>query len=70
MTPADLKAARRRLGFRSRRTLAEALGVSTRAIDSWEQGWRPIPNWLPNFLECLSRRLAQGEEITFPMVVE
>ena len=54
MTPADLKAARLRLGFRSRRSLAEALGVSTRAIDSWEVGWRPIPAWVPNFLACLT----------------
>ena len=28
MTPAELKAVRLRLGFRSRRTLAETLGVS------------------------------------------
>ena len=48
------KATRLRLGFRSRRALAEALGVSTRAVDSWEQGWRPIPNWLPKFLDYLA----------------
>lgn len=55
MTPADLKAIRLRLGFKSRRALAEALGVSTRAVDSWEQGWRPVPSWVPNFLDCLEQ---------------
>ena len=54
MTPADLKATRLRLGFRSRRALADALGVSKWAIDSWEMGRRPIPDWVPKFVACLS----------------
>lgn len=55
MTPNELKTTRLRLGFRSRRALAEALGVSIRAVDSWEQGWRPVPSWVPNFLRCLEQ---------------
>jgi DNA-binding transcriptional regulator YiaG len=58
VTPAELKAARRRLGFRSRRTLAEALGVTKWAVDSWELGRRPIPGWLPKFLALWEK--AQG----------
>lgn len=53
MTPADLKTARLRQGFRSRRALAEALGVTKWAVDSWESGRRPIPPWVPKFLACL-----------------
>lgn len=53
MTAVELKTARLRLGFRSRRALAEAVGVTKWAVDSWEWGRRPIPGWLPKFLECL-----------------
>ncbi|HAY20910.1 MAG TPA: hypothetical protein DCY27_01830 [Desulfobacterales bacterium] len=55
MTPADLKATRLRLGYRSRRALAEVLGVPKQTLDSWESGRRPIPSWLPNFLDCLEQ---------------
>lgn len=34
------------MGFDSRRKLAEALNVSPRTIESWEQGLNPIPGWL------------------------
>ena len=53
MTPADLKAARLALGYPSRRHLAEVLHMSTRAVDSWEQGVRPVPAWLPVTLNAL-----------------
>jgi DNA-binding transcriptional regulator YiaG len=53
MTPAKLKEIRLRLGFRSRRALAETLGVTKWAVDSWESGRRPVPTWVPNFLDCL-----------------
>lgn len=53
MTAADLKTTRLRLGFKSRRALAEELGVSKWTVDSWEMGRRPIPNWLAKFLDCL-----------------
>lgn len=53
MTPAELKAARLRLGFRSRRALAEEIGVPKQTVDSWESGRRPIPNLLVKLLDCL-----------------
>ncbi len=52
----DLKAARLRLGYKNRKALAEVLGVSVRAIDSWEQGWRPIPDWVGKFIALLENR--------------
>lgn len=55
MTPAELKTARLRLGFRSRKALAEAFGVTKWAVDSWESGRRPIPAWVSNFLDCLEQ---------------
>ena len=53
MTPAQLKSTRLALGYKSRRHLAEALHMSTRAVDSWEQGVRPVPGWLPVVLKAL-----------------
>jgi DNA-binding XRE family transcriptional regulator len=47
MTRQELKETRLRLGYRTRRALAEALGVSKRAVDSWEEGWSPVPTWMP-----------------------
>ena len=57
MTPTELKSARLRLGFRSRKALAEAFGVTKWAVDSWETGRRPVPAWVPKFMDCLSRSL-------------
>ena len=42
MTPAELKAARRRLGL-TQRALGEALGVSRVTIARWEAGLHPLP---------------------------
>jgi DNA-binding transcriptional regulator YiaG len=66
-TPTDLKATRLRLGFKSRRALAEAIGVTKWAVDSWESDRRPIPAWVPKILDCL---IAAGEEVTFPVKLE
>ena len=55
MTPTELKAVRLRQGFRSRKALAEALGVTKWAVDSWESGRRPVPSWVPKFLDCLEQ---------------
>ena len=55
MTPTELKTARLRLGFRSRRALAEEIGVPKQTMDSWESGRRPIPNLLIKLLDCLEQ---------------
>ncbi len=62
MDPSELKATRLRLGYKTRKALAEALGVSIRAIDSWEQGWRPIPRWVPKFIILLEISKTSGME--------
>ena len=56
MTPAALKATRLHLGFKSRRALAEVLGIPKQTVDSWETERRPIPPWIPNFLDCLKEK--------------
>ena len=56
MTPAELKETRLALGFRSRRALAEVLGVSTQTVESWETGRRQMPGWLPGYLRLLAER--------------
>lgn len=40
--PADLKSYRLRLGL-TQSEMAVPLGISKRALQSYEQGWRPIP---------------------------
>lgn len=42
MSAEELRLMRRRLGY-SQAGLAGELGVSIRAVQSWEQGWRRIP---------------------------
>ncbi|MDD3582308.1 MAG: helix-turn-helix domain-containing protein [Desulfobacca sp.] len=56
MTPAELKQTRLRLGFRSRRALAEVLGVSPQTVESWETGRRQMPGWLERYLKLLEER--------------
>ena len=58
MTAEELKAKRLALGFRSRNSLAQALGVSKYAVEHWEYGRRAVPGWVPRFLQCLEH--AQG----------
>jgi DNA-binding transcriptional regulator YiaG len=54
MTATDLRTLRARLGL-TQAQLAEALGVSVRAIENWEQGLRRIPmiavKWLPHLTQ-------------------
>jgi transcriptional regulator with XRE-family HTH domain len=45
MTPADLTAARKRLGL-SQTALADRLGVQRLAVGRWERGERAIPPFL------------------------
>ena len=42
MTPEEFKAVRKRLG-RTQATMAERLGVSRRAVQTWEEGVIPVP---------------------------
>lgn len=53
MTPAELKAERAALGL-SQQKLADALGVTARAIKHWEAGTRRVPEWLTHALRGLS----------------
>jgi DNA-binding transcriptional regulator YiaG len=59
MTPADLKAIRRRLGL-TQKGLAQALTnldcpTSPRTVEGWEQGHprTPIPRWLPAVIQLM-----------------
>ena len=52
MTSSELKTIRRCLGL-TQRALAAAMGVSLRAVESWEQGKRPVPAWVPKFFDLL-----------------
>ena len=48
--PDDVKLARKRLGA-SQAILARFLGVSVKALRSWEQGSRPVPTIARRFLD-------------------
>jgi DNA-binding transcriptional regulator YiaG len=54
MNAEDLKKERLGLGYKTHKALAEALGVSIWTVHSWEQGRRPIPAWVPKFLEVIA----------------
>jgi hypothetical protein len=55
LTRQELAEARSRLGYSTRRAFVEALGgISKRAVDSWEEGWSPVPKWIPVALIGLS----------------
>lgn len=50
MTPAQLKAWRKRLGYNATEA-AEAIGCHRNAIANWESGKHPIPKYIE--LACL-----------------
>jgi transcriptional regulator with XRE-family HTH domain len=54
MTPDDLRAYRKRLGI-TQTQLAEALGLSRRAIIRYEDGTRPIPRPVELACETIAR---------------
>ena len=60
MTPAEIKAARQRLGL-TQRGLADALRLAgsdrTRTVRSWEQGTRPISGPATVAIELLLEKL-------------
>ena len=55
MTPAQLKAHRRRLGL-TQAALAKALGVTLSAVEKWEGGQRPISRVVELALEALEAK--------------
>ena len=52
MTPAELKSLRSRLGY-TQQELAEAVGVSRRAIIYWELGERAIPKTAEKLIKLM-----------------
>jgi transcriptional regulator with XRE-family HTH domain len=53
MTPEEFKARRLKLGYGTRRELAEAMGITRYAIEHYEYGRRPVPRWAQKLLDCL-----------------
>jgi putative transcriptional regulator len=56
--PDDLRGIREALG-KTQEEMARLLSISTRAVQSYEQGWRPVPSHVRKmaiFLLCVSRR--------------
>lgn len=58
MTPAEFKATRRALRL-SQQAMGDALGVSVRTVQAWEQGQNPIPVWVERFTELLTAHLEE-----------
>ena len=59
----DVRSLRKALG-RSQSQMAELLGVSVRAVQSYEQGWRPTPDYvqkLGGLFVMLARRQEKGK---------
>ena len=59
----NIKSIRKALG-KSQSELAELLGISTRAVQSYEQGWRPLPplvQKMAGLLLLLKRRGKSGK---------
>ena len=61
MTPADLRAARIRLGL-SQRALAQAFGVPQQTLSRWETGFMAIQH--PLILRLALKALERTETIT------
>ena len=56
----DLQSVRRALGM-SQRRLSELLGISCRAVQSYEQGWRPVPAHVQKLAGLFLSLKKQGE---------
>ncbi len=61
MKKEEFSSIRRRLG-KTQRELAEFLGVSIKAVHSYEQGWRKIPGHVERQLLYLLLKKETGEE--------
>lgn len=53
---AEFAARRKKLGFATRRRLAEEIGVTEAAVHHWETGRREIPRYAVRFLERLEKK--------------
>ena len=60
MSGAEFARLRASLG-KSQRELAELLGVSLKAVESYEQGWRNVPAHVERILYFLLFKLNEGE---------
>ncbi|MFW8600301.1 helix-turn-helix domain-containing protein [Desulfobacterota bacterium M19] len=61
MTSAEFLAARKRLG-KTQKIMAELLGLSLKAVHSYEQGWRKIPAHVERQIFFLLSRLGNDEK--------
>ena len=65
MTPEEFKDFRiNKLGYATRRELADEMGVTFRAIEHWEYGRRPIPLYAERLLKCLllAKMVREGKQ--------
>lgn len=58
MTAVEFKAQRQALKL-SQAAMGDALGVSVRTVQAWEQGQNPIPVWVERFTELLTAHLEE-----------
>ena len=58
MTAGYFKLTRRALKL-SQAAMGDALGVSVRTVQAWEQGQNPIPVWVERFTELLTAHLEE-----------
>lgn len=64
MSTDEFSKARKKLG-RTQKELAGLLGISLKAIHSYEQGWRPVPSYIERQLYfLLSSKQGQHQEFT------
>jgi len=63
MTPAEFKELRLKLGYETRRELAEQMGVTRSCIEHWEYGRRPIPKYAEKLIKCLLVAKLAGERL-------
>jgi DNA-binding XRE family transcriptional regulator len=56
----DLKSLRRKIG-KSQREMSRLLGISLRAVQSYEQGWRTMPPWVQKLAMLMVFLYGQNE---------
>jgi len=61
MNKKEFKYFRKRLG-KTQRQLAQLLGVSLKAVHSYEQGWRPVPSYVERQIFFLVSRIQKNFE--------